>query len=204
MRPLFRPGAPGLCAALLGLIAGCATVRSGSSDRGGEPLDRAALARCAYAAAPIPDRDALLRLAGEWTLTLGAEGADPVSGWLELRVPDGDAPAGDAAAPLLVGATGAPFADVGAVVPGPADSRDAAAPGVGLYAFDPGAEEAGTPRLAAVLRIGSESNRRDRQRFDGAHTTLRLGGASDDGFGGTWTSAEGAAGAEGTFCAVRR
>lgn len=54
-----------------------------------------------------------------------------------------------------------------------------------------------------ILRIGSEANRSDRQRFDGAHTTLRVSAIDDDRFGGTWTSAEAAEERRGTFCAVR-
>lgn len=192
------------------LASGCATTRS-SGPAGGGPLERAELARCAFERATrvfsLPE---LRALAGEFELYAMEEGGDrPLRGTLSLRPYEGPAPeeAGglEGPTPLLAGSATMDFASLGAVVPGPLDSDDPDAPGVGLYAFppaDPG-ETAGDSALSAVLRLGAEANRRGRVRFDGAHTTLRIASIGEGRFGGEWTSAEFAAEATGTFCAVR-
>lgn len=141
-------------------------------------------------------------LAGEYRLFMTGDDApgDIVSAGLILR-PVGDTTGGMGATPLLIGHSDVDPAELGAVIPGNAAGEDPEAPGVGVYAFaeDPASPEA----LSVVLRLGAESNRRDRQRFDGAHTTLQLSALADQGFGGTWSSAEGASDATGAFCAVR-
>lgn len=197
-----------LALAAAGLVASCATVRragTGSPEPG--ELDRAALARCAHAGPDGWGAADVDGLEGEWRLYLSGEDGSRAAGPLVLRPPDADGAGGPGTglAPLLVGWSAAPFEDVGAIVPGAADARDPAAPGVALYAFEhltEDAEEDGAS-LVTLLRVGSESNRRDRQRFDGAHTTLRLASIDDDRFGGTWTSAEAADARGGSFCAVR-
>lgn len=189
----------------MGLAAGCAAPR-GRSDI--DSLDRADLARCQVAPSRVPiEAAAVEALAGRYRLHMisDAEPGDRVSGLLDLRVPGAgppDAgPPGAPAAPSLIGASDIVPAEVGAVVPGDLASMDESAPGVGAYVFAP--DPARPTEMMAVLRMGTESNRRDRQRFDGAHTTLRITSIAADRFGGTWSSAVGADEMSGGFCAVR-
>lgn len=191
---------PAVVAGLVcGLAAGCSTLRTGGSatDRA-SALDRAELARCITAnAREGATVEAVRSLAGSYRLHLfDAVGAAAVEGPLELWAPAaGDDEAGLAgAAPLLVGATDVELEAVGATPGGDTASRDPAAPGVGAYALSPS---------EAVLRLGAESNRRDRQRFDGAHTTLSIRSIEAGRFGGTWRSDIGATSGGGDFCAVR-
>lgn len=186
--------------------AGCATVRAGGAafDR----LDRASLARCRLDPAHSVDASRVQALAGTYTLVLTDDGSPPhqAAGRLELRRPPDEVPGTAAApvlagpAPILIGETDIDASLVGAAIPGSAASGEVAAPGVGLYAFP---VEPGSRDTLVVLRLGSEANRRDRQRFDGAHTTLRITSLGDDRFGGDWSSDEAARRAGGGFCAVR-
>jgi len=182
--------------------AACTTVRGGGASPG--PVDRATLARCRFVAGQT-DAGRVLELAGSYELVL-FDDADPprwTAGTLRLEapeVPPREPTASEPAAPLLVGAAELDASLVGAAVPGPAGSRDPAAPGVGMYVFP----TPGSATLAIVLRLGAEANRRDRQRFDGAHTTLRVTAVGEDRLGGEWSSDEGGRHAEGGFCAIRR
>jgi hypothetical protein len=54
-----------------------------------------------------------------------------------------------------------------------------------------------------TIRLGSEANRRDRQRVDGGYTALRLQRLDPSGFGGTWASGITGERSAGYFCAVR-
>lgn len=195
--------AVGVVAALAGAAAlsACLTVRRAGNGSPAPELDRAGLARCAHADPGGRERIDLAGLAGEWRLVV-ADGDDRrATGRLSLA-PYRSPEAAGSDAPLLIGDSDVPFGDVGAIVPGDADAHDPAAPGVGLYALPPSEGGAdGHPIL--VLRVGSESNRRDRQRFDGAHTTLRVRAIDENRFGGTWSSAEGAREVAGSFCATR-
>lgn len=205
-----RPRRIALALAAAVPLAACAGVRrAGAGSPGTEQRDRAALARCALERPDgwSPTRD-LRRLAGEWLLTLMGEGGRWADGVLELRAPAEEEaetrPASARGLPArLVGWARLDFAAVGAVVPGDPESRDPEAPGVGAYLFADSGPEGDASPLAVILRIGSEANRSDRQRFDGAHTTLRVRSVDGDRFGGTWSSAEGARDVGGAFCATR-
>ncbi len=63
-------------------------------------------------------------------------------------------------------------------------------------------ERVGEPKRI-LLRLGSEANRRDLQRFDGGYTVLDVRTLSDNAFGGSWRSGVTRNQAEGYFCAVR-
>lgn len=63
-------------------------------------------------------------------------------------------------------------------------------------------ERVGEPKRI-LLRLGSEANRRDLQRFDGGYTVLEVQTLSDDSFAGSWRSEVTRTQAEGFFCAVR-
>ena len=182
------------------LSTGCATVRSGGDTNVGS-MDRAERARCSTVGvrAPFTAEDAV-GLEGAYDLYLFADstGAE-ATGTLELESrsastqPGGDPIAGPP--PDLLGSTDVDATAVGAVVPGPATSREEGAPGVGVYRSAEG---------AIFVRLGSESNRRDRTRYDGAHTTLVVSSIGPDRFGGAWSSADGADSMSGEFCAARQ
>jgi len=183
-----------------GLTVGCATTRTRGRPRI-EPLDRATIARCQFALSGVEiGVGAVEKLAGRYLLymTSDAEPTDQTAGHLDLRVGGAGS---DPDAPSLIGASDIDPAEVGAVVPGALASTDESAPGVGAYVFVPDPDR--PSEAMAVLRLGAESNRRDRQRFDGAHTTLLITTIAEDRFGGTWSSARGAEETSGGFCAVR-
>jgi len=172
-------------------------------------MDRAELARCAIADSNTsadrhaPDSsDRWVRLRGAYVLVaFDASGERATDGRLEWDPPSPDSssspePGGPPAAaqPLLVGFTDIDLTRVGASVPGDPASRDPAAPGVALYP---------APGGGPFVRVGSESNRRDRLRFDGAHTTLTITSIGSARFGGTWRSDVGVTKSTGSFCAKR-
>ena len=144
-------------------------------------------------------------LAGEYDLTLVAE-KGPVAGrtvrgnlWLRPNAPEWTgipSPAGgmrtDAHAPLY-GATEVDVEAVGALRLGDPASPAPEAPGVLVV-------ESGEQ---IILRLGSEANRRDVQRFDGGYLALFVKRVQEDGFYGGWASGLLGAQAEGYFCARR-
>jgi hypothetical protein len=201
MSASVRRVAIGACLVAGSMSAACATTRrSGGADP--EHVGRSEIARCRFDPVASGSARPLDGLAGTYRLVMTSD-ADPeiqTRGRLQLA-PAPDVSRGMGAAPVLVGTTDIDASIVGAIVPGPASSEDPGAPGVGVYAFP---ERPGSAVTMAVLRLGSEANRRDRQRFDGAHATLRITARHDDRFGGSWTSAEGAVERSGGFCAIRR
>ena len=74
---------------------------------------------------------------------------------------------------------------VGAHRVGDPGSRDPSAPGVLVLER----EEYG--RRVITLRLGSDANRRDVVRYDGAYTVLRVRKSDEDGFAGSWRSGSG-------------
>ena len=152
-----------------------------------------ALARCAHGApARAPALERVTGLAGVYDLYLFDEdGERAVTGRLELWEDGSSSAPVDPLAgppPVLVGAAEVDGTTLGIVMPGDPSSRAADAPGVGVYWF--------ADDLARV-RLGSEANRRDRTRFDGAHATLSVLSIAEDRFGGSWASMEGVEGASG-------
>lgn len=186
--------------ALAALTAACATTRQ-SVGRTFEDLDRAEIVRCRFdESRTMITSSSVAALAGDYRLFMtNDEMSEKLSaGRLELHAPPGDR-VGEAA-PVLTGATDIDAETLDAMIPGDARSTDEVAPGVGVYAFD---NPDRTPGLTVVVRLGAEANRSDRQRFDGAHTTLRVTSIAASRFGGTWESADGQREASGDFCAVR-
>lgn len=144
-------------------------------------------------------------LAGEYELTLVAE-KGPAAGravrgnlWLRPNPPEWTgipSPAGgmrtDASAPLY-GAADVDVEAVGALRLGDPASPEVEAPGVLVV-------ESGEQ---IILRLGSEANRRDVQRFDGGYLAFYVKRIAPDGFAGGWASGLLGAQAEGYFCARR-
>ena len=85
---------------------------------------------------------------------------------------------------------------VGALMLGDLSSQDPMQPGVVMlvHRSDP---------VSITLRLGSEANRRDVQRFDGGYTALRVQLIDGGNFYGTWASGVMSQESSGYFCAVR-
>lgn len=96
----------------------------------------------------------------------------------------------------VFGALNVDITRLGAVRLGALGSVDPNMPGVIAI------ERVGEPKRI-LLRLGSEANRRDLQRFDGGYTVLEVQTQSDDSFAGFWRSGVTRTQAEGFFCAVR-
>ena len=128
-----------------------------------------------------------------------------VSGLLTLRLPtqesdptqDSD-PTSDPSTPLY-GFTDIDPEAVGAHRVGDPGSKDPSAPGVLVL------ERKEYGRRVITLRLGSNANRRDVVRYDGAYTVLRVRKIDEDGFAGSWRSGSGSgmdlSVATGHFCA---
>jgi hypothetical protein len=176
------------------LLAGCSGANAGQSDpQPCAPVEAAAASVTAD------------NLAGEFNLRLvatsGAKRGTTAAGKLTLMPQDSayrrmDQPGSSRDTGLslpLYGTATMDFASVGAVIPGDPGSSNPANPGV-LVLEHPG---------RVMLRVGSEANRRDVRRFDGAFTALQVQQVSDKGFAGTWRSGMGGDESGGHFCADR-
>ncbi|MFB3112021.1 MAG: hypothetical protein ACE10G_08310 [Gemmatimonadales bacterium] len=165
-------------------------------------------------AACAPTTDTLLAdasatgLAGEYRITIvatvGPAVGDTARGTLSLQPYAEEmqqmSGAGGAVDPNFVtpvfGALNVDITRLGAVRLGALGSVDPNMPGVIVI------ERVGEPKRI-LLRLGSEANRRDLQRFDGGYTVLEVQTLSDDSFAGSWRSGVTRTQAEGFFCAVR-
>jgi hypothetical protein len=176
------------------LLAACGGANAGQSDP----------QACSPVAATEASMDAS-RLAGEFVVRLvassGAKRGATADGRFELTPQDSahrhlELPDGSVSSTYtlpLSGTAAVDFAAVGAVVPGDPGSTDPESPGV-LVIERPG---------QLMLRVGSEANRRDARRFDGAFTVLRVQQVTDQGFAGTWESGVDMDRSGGHFCANR-
>ena len=107
----------------------------------------------------------------------------------------------DSAGVPLYGWTDLDPEEVGAQRVGDPASRALEAPGV-LVLADPVADrQSGDGPV--TLRLGSQANRSDILRFDGAFTALYVRWIDRDAFGGDWASGVQGPEASGSFCAVR-
>jgi hypothetical protein len=175
------------------LLAACSGANAGQSDP--QP--------CAPVEAQATGVSAA-GLAGEYSLrlvaTLGPKRGSTTGGRLTL-VPyeasdpgaEGDSAGATSFTRPLRGTVEVKLDEVGAVAPGELAATEPAAPGV-LVMEAPG---------RVIMRLGSEANRTDVRRFDGAFTALDVQQVSDDGFRGTWRSGGAGPAASGHFCAER-
>ena len=172
------------------LLAGCGNAKAGQSNP--QP--------CAPVESPSAEVDAG-KLGGQYTVrmvaTAGAKRGSTGEGRMELMPHASghrsDSTGGSSTTYPLYGTAELDFASVGAVVPGDPGSSDSLSPGV-LVIERPG---------RVMLRVGSEANRKDVVRFDGAFTALQVTQVTDEGFAGTWRSGVGTESSEGHFCATR-
>ena len=190
---------PGFGLPLLTWI-GCRAVASGAA-----PED------CAPVTSELPAETSGAGIGGEYQLRLvatsGAKVGSRVDGRLRLQPQTGElryrsrAGADSSVVHPMYGAAELDLGAVDAVQVGSISSLDPAEPGVLVIERH---ERAGrTPRADITLRLGSEANRRDRQRVDGGYTALRVRELSPSGFSGTWASGVLRERSAGYFCAVR-
>jgi hypothetical protein len=137
-------------------------------------------------------------LGGDYALVLtarsGEKSGETTHGELQLV-------ASDSAGVPFYGWTDVQLDEIGAHRLGDPSSTARSAPGV-LVLTSP--DPASPGQVGSVtLRIGSQANRSDIVRFDGAYTALYVRWIQSDAFGGDWASGVAGPEAEGEFCAVR-
>ena len=98
------------------------------------------------------------------------------------------------------GAADIDVTEVGALPLGTTTSNDPLQPGVLVIQNSPD----DTTARSLVMRLGSETNRRNAVPFDGGYTVLRVRLVRPDSFLGSWASGTVTEVAAGFFCAVRR
>lgn len=192
--------ARGVGALVLGIVSGCGP-RPGQA----EPQE------CAPVATGLPADASADGLGGEYQLrmvaTSGGKSGSSVDGRLRLLPHDSSMrrltlpgrTVDTATIVPLYGAAEIELSGIGAEHAGDLASLDPARPGVAV--FQSSAPSAAGSRI--MLRLGSEANRRDRLRFDGAYTVLRVRRISKDGFAGNWESGAPLPRSGGHFCATR-
>ena len=175
---------------------------------------RASPQECVPVATELPATSTAEELAGEYRLRLvatsGRMSGSAVEGRLTLQ-PQLDSlryrarlggGTDSAVGHTLYGGTEIDLTAVDALLVGSTSSLDPIRPGVLVIERHERAGQA--PRAEIVMRLGSDANRRDRQRFDGGYTALRVRRVGAEGFAGTWASGVTGERAAGYFCATRR
>ena len=167
---------------------------------------------CAPVTSQLPAESSADGIAGEYQLRLvatsGAKAGSTVDGTLRLQPQTGELryrsrPAADSSVIHPVyGAAELDLGAVDAVEVGSISSTDPSAPGVLVIESHKPAGQ--TRRAEIIFRLGSEANRRDRQRIDGGYTALRVRNLSPSAFAGTWASGITGERSAGYFCAVRK
>ena len=180
---------------LIGIATGLGLAGCSNSQPPGPTLDASACEQSSPAATSLAR---VVALAGDYGLVLsassGARTGETTHGELHL-VPS------DSAGVPFYGWTDVQLDEIGAHRLGDPSSTDRSAPGVLVLASP---DPASPGRVGSVtLRIGSQANRSDIVRFDGAYTALYVRWIEADAFGGDWASGVTGPEAEGEFCAVR-
>lgn len=188
------------------LLVAVGTIAAGACRGRVEANENAA---CVPTTDTLPADASAAALAGEYRVTIvattGPAVGDTARGTLSLQpyaeqmqqMPGaGGAVDPNFVAPLF-GALNVDITRLGAARLGALGSQDPNMPGVIVIE-----RVVGEPK-SILLRLGSEANRRDRQRFDGGYTVLEVQTLSDDSFAGFWRSGVTRTQAEGFFCAVR-
>ena len=167
---------------------------------------------CAPVTSELPAESSAEGIDGEYQLRLvatsGAKAGSTVDGTLRLQPQTGELryrsrPGADSSViHTMYGAAELELAAVDAVQVGSISSTDPMAPGV--LVIEQHARAGQPPRADITLRLGSEANRRDRQRVDGGYTALRVQELGPSGFSGTWASGVLRERSAGYFCAVRK
>lgn len=177
------------------------------------PSGRASPEDCAPATSVLPSGTSAEGLAGKYRLRLiatsGAKAGTTVEGPLALRPQSEELryrvrPGGTADTSVqspLFGTVDLDLDAVDAVSVGSTTSSDPLQPGV--LVIEQHRRDGETPTAEITMRLGSEANRRDRQRFDGGYTVLRVRETDPERLKGSWTSGVATERSAGYFCAVR-
>ena len=158
--------------------------------------DEAVVQACAPVEHALVATSTLAPMAGTYSLTLVSDAETPASteGRLTLvTVPAALREMGGSGTPLA-GSTDVDVEAVGALRMGDLGSTDPMAPGVLVIETAP---------TNILLRLGSESNRRDEASFDGGYTILTVHQIANGGFDGNWRSGSRDGTTRGYFCARR-
>ena len=180
-------------------LAGVATGLGLAACSGNQPPDQTLDSGvCATANSDPSTLARVAELGGDYVLVLrarsGEKSSETTQGALRLV-------SRDSTGVPFYGWTDVSLDEIGAHRLGAPSSTDRSAPGV-LVLTSPDAASPGRPG-SVTLRIGSQANRSDIVRFDGAYTALYVRWIETDAFGGDWTSGVTGPEAEGEFCAVR-
>ncbi len=175
---------------------------------------RASPEECAPVTAELPASSTAAGLEGEYQLRLvatsGTKPGTAVEGTLTLQPLDqalrygtglDGAPDTTITHPLY-GSADLDLAAVDAVSVGSIASMNPAQPGVLVIERHSGSGQAAPTGI--TIRLGSEANRRDRQRFDGGYAALHVREISDGRIKGSWTSGVSTKRSAGYFCAVKK
>jgi hypothetical protein len=178
----------------------------------GSTSGRASPEECAPVAEELAPGSSATGLAGEYRLRLVAtsgakkgaatEGSlrlDPQADSLRYRRRLGGTRDSTVLHPLY-GAADVDLARIDAVSVGSTTSLDPIQPGVLVMQRR---TAGGSPRGEIILRLGSDANRSDRQRFDGGYTALRVRQLGPERLAGSWASGAATERAAGYFCATR-
>lgn len=171
-------------------------------------------AGCRPVASPLAPGATAAEIAGEYRLVLVADSAsshpERVTGTLRLEPYEGvlrqrtrlDGSLDSTTIYAAFGSTDIDLSAVGAAEVGSTQSEDPVSPGV--VVLERRTVSGKEPATNILLRLGSEANRRDRQRFDGGYTALYVRSISADQFAGDWASAVAGPSVKGHFCAMRK
>jgi len=168
---------------------------------------------CAPISSELLPASSAATLAGEYRLRLVAtsgakkgaatEGTlrlDPQTDALRYRIIPGGARDSTVLHPFY-GAADVNLAAIDAVSVGNTTSLDPMQPGV--LVMERRAAPGRPPAAEIVIRLGSDANRRDRQRVDGGYTALRVRQVGPGRLAGSWSSGVTGERAAGYFCATR-
>ena len=183
-------------AALVGVVAGLGI--SGCSNNQPPPEPSLESSVCGQASPDARSLTHVDELDGDYAIVLtarsGEKSGEKTHGELQLV-------SRDSIGVPFYGWTDVQLDEIGAYRLGDPFSTDRLAPGV-LVLTSP--DPASPGQVGSVtLRIGSQANRSDIIRFDGAYTALYVRWIEADAFGGDWASGISGPEAEGEFCAVR-
>ena len=184
------------------ILAGCFGFQN-AVDVGAARGLQSIAADCMPASFDLPEDATLSDRAGHYRLTLvevvGNTSKRTVQGSLALITlrPQNQHDSSNRVRTPLFGYTDVDLRSVGAYRVGDPGSQDPLAPGVLVLESDRNGQR------AITLRIGSEANRRDVVRYDGAYTVLEVQQISEKGFAGSWRSGLRLSRVSGYFCAVR-
>jgi len=166
---------------------------------------------CAPVTSELSAETSAEKIGGEYQLRLvatsGVKAGSRVDGTLRLQPQTGELryrswPGSDSSVVHpMYGAAELELAAVDAIQVGSISSTDPMAPGV--LVIEQHARAGQPPRADITLRLGSEANRRDRQRVDGGYMALRVRRVDSSGFAGSWASGVLRERSAGYFCAVR-